>query len=252
VVIVSLLAIALFFLPLSNWGWKWFTSVEPSVESTFAVNNKGISNHQDLSLSEPTGSAAVKERTQDAIPLSSHNLELTGAIVTPVESFALIRTNGGPELLYTIDQDIISGVVLRAVYADHVLIRHAGSTKSLKLKMYTPTSLGGTNSTASESTPQTATLITPEEIDQRMLKAVFKRQALMVPNAGGGFQVSKIRPNSPYMQIGLRTGDVITSVNGQAVNSMDDIIKLHQLLEVSEISLVNIGIQRASKNEALQ
>ncbi len=82
-----------------------------------------------------------------------------------------------------------------------------------------------------------------------MQKPDFLSQALMVPNAGGGFLVREIQPGSMYEKLGLRVGDVIQSVNGQAVNTVDDVMRLYQQFE--SVANVSVEVRRAGRVETL-
>jgi type II secretory pathway component PulC len=58
----------------------------------------------------------------------------------------------------------------------------------------------------------------------------FLRQASVVPVNGGGFQVRQIQPGSVYVKLGLQSGDIIKSINGEPVRNAEDAIRLYQQL----------------------
>jgi general secretion pathway protein C len=90
-------------------------------------------------------------------------------------------------------------------------------------------------------------------LTQQMQKPEFLSQALMVPNAGGGFLVREIQPGSVYEKLGVRTGDVIRSVNGQPINNMDEVMKLYQQLGgIDKLGSVAIEVTRGGRTESLQ
>jgi general secretion pathway protein C len=70
-----------------------------------------------------------------------------------------------------------------------------------------------------------------------------------VPNAGGGFLVRELQPGSIYEKLGLRPGDVIRTVNGQPVSSMDDVMRLYQQFGSAE--RVQVDVQRGGRSESL-
>jgi len=61
----------------------------------------------------------------------------------------------------------------------------------------------------------------------------------------GGVLVSSVVDDSPAARAGLKAGDVITSLNGQAVGSHDDLVR--QLGGIREDEAVTIGIMRDRK-----
>ena len=74
------------------------------------------------------------------------------------------------------------------------------------------------------------------------------KQVLIYPYTGDqgeqleGFRISNIRAGNVLLQMGLRSGDVITGVNGEAVGGPDDAAKLFERL--SEGGEVTIDINR--------
>ena len=90
-------------------------------------------------------------------------------------------------------------------------------------------------------------------LTQQMQKPEFLSQALMVPNAGGGFLVREIQPGSVYEKLGIRPGDVIRSVNGQPINNMEEVMKLYQQLGgINQVGNVAIEVTRGGRTESLQ
>jgi general secretion pathway protein C len=198
----------------------------------------------------------------DRIPLSSLNLVLTGVMVGGAHNFALISVNGGNETAFSIGEEILAGAALHAVYPDRAVLRRAGALESLVLKdslalpegsiVTSPqyrkdAPLAGIRGNGSNFTVERNTLA------QQMQKPEFLSQALMVPNAGGGFLVREIQPGSVYEKLGVRAGDVIRSVNGQPINNMDEVMKLYQQLGgINQASNLAVEITRGGRTESLQ
>jgi len=88
-----------------------------------------------------------------------------------------------------------------------------------------------------------------QQLQQQLGKPEFLSQALIVPNADGGFLVRQIQPGSLYEKLGLRPGDVIRNVNGQALTSMEDVMKLYQ--QFGSAQRVLVEVQRQGRNETL-
>lgn len=57
-----------------------------------------------------------------------------------------------------------------------------------------------------------------------------------------GLTISRIQRDSIFSQLGLRSGDIITGVDGQAIESVDDALKFYNQLKTS--SNVNLQIRR--------
>jgi general secretion pathway protein C len=57
-----------------------------------------------------------------------------------------------------------------------------------------------------------------------------------------GLALSDIKPNSIFRRMGLRNGDVLKSVDGQQIRSVDDALKLYESLKSADS--VNVQLQR--------
>lgn len=269
---LNLAMLVLLAASLAQWTWRiWQPNVEPPAPATTAaVDIAPEYNINTLTSANLFGQAApvATQVALENIPLSSLNLSLTGVMVTPAGSFALISADGGPELPIGIGEEITGGVVLHEVYADRALIRRGGATESLMLKDGAPPLPSGSIVTQPRAparpTPAPATAevqqlgnnsyqVKRDQINKQMQRPEFLSQALMVPNAGGGFLVREIQPGSLYEKLGLKVGDVINSVNGQPVNTVEDVMKIYQQLSGgNNASQITLDVRRAGKNESLQ
>lgn len=65
-----------------------------------------------------------------------------------------------------------------------------------------------------------------------------------------GLTLSRIQRDSIFTQLGLRSGDIITGVDGQKIQSVDDALKFYNSLKSA--SNVSIEIRRRGKTEQLE
>jgi general secretion pathway protein C len=263
---INVVAMLLLTYSLAQWSWRL-------MEPTPVLNNRlpiapiadGAAELRQLLSANLFGqvdlTAGQANLSPDSIPLSSLNLVLTGVMVGGAHNFAFISVNGGNETAFGIGEEILAGAALHAVYPDRAVLRRAGALESLILKdilalpegsiVTSPqyrkdAPLSGIRGSGGNYTVERNTLT------QQMQKPEFLSQALMVPNAGGGFLVREIQPGSVYEKLGVRPGDVIRSVNGQPINNMDEVMKLYQQLGANQISNVALEITRGGRAESLQ
>lgn len=265
---INLTLLALLSFSLARGTWRMLApGTAGGAPAVSGINDaSGDYNLPALLSSNLFGQAAAVPRSAavslETIPLSSLNLVLTGVLVTPTGSYALISADGSPELPFGIGQEVISGVSLYAVYADRVLIRRGGATESLMLKDAGADLPDGSVLVGSPQRPGRSNAAGPvrrqadnrfdinrRQLTQQMQTPEFLTQALMVPNAGGGFLVREIKPGSLYEKLGLQVGDVIHMVNGQAVNTVEDVMRLYQQFET--VANVEIQVRRAGQTETL-
>ncbi len=64
-----------------------------------------------------------------------------------------------------------------------------------------------------------------------------------------GFNLSGIRPGSIFSEMGLKSGDIITGVNGKKIESVDDALKLYESLKSS--SNVQLQLKRKGRQKTI-
>lgn len=97
-------------------------------------------------------------------------------------------------------------------------------------------------------------------IDRGMLNeqlddlATLGRQARVIPHYKDGrpqgFKIVGVRPGSLYSHIGVRSGDVIKSVNGEEITSPNKALELYERLKNSDN--VNVDVERRGRPVALE
>jgi len=266
-VAVSVIAALLLAYSLAQWSWRL---MEPApalnAQTPAAPVADNAAQLRQLLSANLFGQADItsgRNLSPDSIPLTSLNLVLTGVMVGGTNNFAFISINGSNETAFGIGDEILSGASLHAVYPDRAVLRRGGALESLVLKETVTLAEGSivTSPQYRSDTPPLSSIrssgnsytVARNTLTQQMQKPEFLSQALMVPNAGGGFLVREIQPGSVYEKLGVRTGDVIRSVNGQPINNMEEVMKLYQQLGgVNQAGNVEIEVTRGGRTESLQ
>jgi general secretion pathway protein C len=260
-------AAMLLLLTASMAHWTWLLAKPPlhplGVTSTTLSASPGDFSVQPLLSAHLFGQAsqALMERRLDNLPISSLNLILTGVIASPGGGYALISANGQAQESYTVGDMITAGAVLQAVFPDRVVIRRNGILESLMLQGFDKTnadqrasvpaaSRAATNFSAIvKETSANHFSVERENLAAQMRTPEFLRQATVVPASDGGFLVRHIQPGSLYEKLGLQIGDVIKTINGQPVNTIEDAIRQYQQLDT--VTAVEMQINRGGKIEQL-
>ena len=180
------------------------------------------------------------------------NITLTGVAVRTTGGCALVIVQGQPESAFCAGEELTPGVRLDAVERDRIVIVRNGAREAVPLKdsdkgaslivpslvppIVQPSASGGQ-------------LVDRRQLQQQLGRPEFLSQALIVPNPDGGFLVRQIQPGSLYEKLGLRPGDVIRNVNGQALTSMEDVMRLYQ--QFGSAQRVLVEVQRQGRNETL-
>ncbi|HJW81994.1 MAG TPA: type II secretion system protein N, partial [Acidiferrobacterales bacterium] len=223
---VNVVAILLLTYSMAQWSWRLMEPApalhDQRPSAPIADSASELRQLLSANLFGQADVAAGQGLSPSSIPLTSLNLVLTGVMVGGSNNFAFISINGANETAFGLGDEILAGATLHAVYPDRAVLRRGGALESLVLKdsialpegsvVTSPqyrkdAPLSGIRGSGTSFTVERSTLT------QQMQKPEFLSQALMVPNAGGGFLVREIQPGSVYEKLGVRTGDVIRSVN---------------------------------------
>ena len=65
-----------------------------------------------------------------------------------------------------------------------------------------------------------------------------------------GLMLSRVKPNSLFMRMGLRNGDVISGVNGQQLQTVDDAMSFYEKLKESDE--VTVQLKRGGRERTIQ
>lgn len=266
-VAVNVIAALLLAYSLAQWSWRLMEpapvlNARPST-APIADNAAELRQLLGANLFGQADITSGRNLSPASIPLTSLNLVLTGVMVGGANNFAFISINGSNETAFGIGDEILSGASLHAVYPDRAVLRRGGALESLVLKESVALPEGSivTSPQYRSDAPPLSSIrgsgnsytVARNTLTEQMQKPEFLTQALMVPNAGGGFLVREIQPGSVYEKLGVRTGDVIRSVNGQPINNMEEVMKLYQQLGgINQAGNVAIEVTRGGRTESLQ
>jgi general secretion pathway protein C len=186
---------------------------------------------------------------------STLGLILRGTVAEgdPKAGFAVIADGPDGERAFRVGEDVVAGVKLGAVYADRIVLLRGSAEETLKLPRdsnlapvdvvratpATASSRSGANAraeasrtgaaAAAASAPAAQTVKAPTDWQQQVEHLrqnpdeLMKRVQIVPVLDGGkltGVRVSAGADAALINQIGLRPGDIVTSVNGMPVDSL--------------------------------
>ncbi len=202
------------------------------------------------------GIAKADPSTQDPAnaPLSSANLVLAGTIATedPKHGIAII-SDGGPSKVYSVGQNV-NGATLHSVYLDHVILDRGGTLETLLL----PRQLAGDRNRASPvrrigADPRTAAAV---DNIRRMVQqdpGILDQVMRTVPsydNAAGklrGFRAYPGRNRAIFNKLGLKPGDLVTAINGQAFDDPQRSQEVFNTIQTSDH--VTVTLERGGQKQ---
>lgn len=187
------------------------------------------------------------------------NLKLRGLLASsdPEAARAIIADGKGVEEAYAVGQNLPGNAVLREIYADRVILEYRGRLEALRLPKEDSDSVQVTKNKSRQArrpgvkqagTPDNAALLRQyrDALINRPQSLMNLVNATPVTEKGSGkLKGYRIRPGKDRKllgQFGLKSGDVVTSVNGVA---LDNPIKALEIMrDLSTATSVTLDVER--------
>ena len=202
------------------------------------------------------GVATADPAAQDPAnaPQSTANLVLTGTIATqdPKRGVAII-SDGGPSKVYSVG-DNIGGASLHSVYLDHVILDRGGALETLQL----PRQLGpGMRGPAVVRRPgaDPRTLAAVDNIRRLVQQdpGILDQVMRTVPsfdsaaNKLRGFRAYPGRNRAIFNKLGLKPGDLVTAINGTALDDPQRSQEVFNTIQTSDH--VTVTVERGGQKQ---
>ena len=258
--LVSLVLAALIAVELARIAVSFLSgpvkSPQPLIASTAQTRQHPAVDIQSVVSAHLFGIAKADPSTQDPAnaPLSSANLVLAGTIATedPKHGIAII-SDGGPSKVYSVGQNV-NGATLHSVYLDHVILDRGGTLETLLL----PRQLAGDRNRPSPvrrigADPRTAAAVDNirrmVQQDPGLLDQVM-RTVPSYDNAAGklrGFRAYPGRNRAIFNKLGLKPGDLVTAINGQALDDPQRSQEVFNTIQTSDH--VTVTLERGGQKQ---
>src|SRR6202050_1347131 len=195
--------------------------------------------------------AADPNQDPSSAPTSTSNLVLTGTIATqdPKRGVAIV-SDGGPSKVYSVG-DNIGGASLHSVYLDRVILDRGGSLETLLLPRVLPNAHMAPR--APGASPRTVAAV---ENIRRMVQedpGILDQVMRTVPsydNAAGklrGFRAYPGRNRLIFTKLGLRSGDLVTAINGQPLDDPQHSQEVFNTIQSS--NTVTVTVERGGQKQ---
>lgn len=191
------------------------------------------------------GQAASNLDSRNA-PTTSMAMVLAGTIASedPTKGFALIGDSAASARVYAVGASLPGGVRLHEVYRDRVIIDRGGALEALLLPRNAAL-LGAPPPTAART--QDNPLRAAQEALQRnpdALSEIVRAQPVGDLGAGKirGVRVFPGRNTAAFSKLGLRAGDLVTSVNGAPLDDPNRALEIFGTLQ--SVPEARVGVIR--------
>lgn len=183
-------------------------------------------------------------------------LKLMGTVAGAKEqAYAVIWNDGEKrENLYRIG-DTIENAIVQLILREKVVLSVNGKNEILEIEKESFTqSTDSPSPSQSEETGSKNLTLNRNQIDDAVQNInTLMQQVRIRPHFTGGkpdgLSLTGIRPNSLFHNMGLKSGDIITKVDGQSIESVDDALKFYQSLKAA--SNVKLELKRRGQIETI-
>ena len=183
------------------------------------------------------------------------NLSLKGTIAsTPTElAVAIISDGNNDEEVYSIGEQVTSGASLHAVYADRVVLNENGVLTNLKLPKDFPegqaTMTRRTPALASRATSNTQSIQAVVAQNVSKLADVIRPTPYFVNGQQQGYRVYPGRDRQAFSKLGLRPGDLVKDIDGQALTDPNQAMQIFESLNNAE--QVSVTVERNGQPQVI-
>jgi len=225
---------------------------------------------EPISLDDLAGTASASGESPPVASLEG--AELVGTMVSSNQKDSLatvvLSAKGDTKFVLLSEGDSLGEATVISIESKRVVFMQGGQEKVLNLLGETknsplvatttnPPSAAGTNPTDSQIQQ-----VGPYkyEVDKAVISDFMKNMASassgarIMPDANGGFKVSFVRSFSVFYKLGIRSGDVISSVNNIQLDSIDQTFALYtKLKDANHLTLsVNRGGQTINMDYSIR
>ncbi len=227
------------------------TSVQSStVTDVTAIANAhmfGVADQEDA----PVAVVPTADENLEETRLTNLSLKGTVASARPEFSVAIIADGNNEEKVYAIDEQIGSSAKLHAVYADRVVLNENGKLTNLRLPKEFPTSQPNSvrRNTAVRRQASRNSIQSVVSNNLTNLADVIRPTPYFSNGKQVGYRVYPGRNRQQFAALGLRPGDLIKDIGGQALTDPTQAMQVFQSLGSAQE--VSVTVERNGQAETI-
>jgi general secretion pathway protein C len=254
--LAALIAVELARIAISLLGATPVRSPQPVLTNVAVHDHNAGLDVQSLVSAHLFGVAVADPTAQDPAnaPQSTANLVLAGTIATsdPKRGVAII-SDSGPSKVYMVG-DKLGGASLHSVYLDHVILDRGGALETLLLpRLLGPGMRAPPVTRRPGADPHTAAAVDNirrmVQQDPGILDQVMRTVPSYDSAAGKlrGFRAYPGRNRQIFNRLGLKPGDLVTAINGTALDDPQHSQDVFNTIQTSD--RVTVTIERAGQKQ---
>ncbi len=261
---VSVLAVILIGYYLARLFWLLYPAgpqppwQPPPAMNPSGVTTAGTADYSTIAAAHLFGEASKEPPSLDGdaaltAPDTSLSLQLRGAIATPDERFAhaIIADSSGNEKVYFVNATLPGGATLQQIQPDRVILARAGQLEVLRL----PREGQGGAAPAGGMAPRSFTPPPAQNVQELVARNapafldVVRPQPFMPGGQLKGYRIYPGPNREQFAALGLRAGDLVTEINGVALNNPAQGMEVFRSL--GETAQVTVTVERDGQPQVL-
>lgn len=265
---VSLLLVVVIAWQLGKIGWMLvpgpaagdlvpLPAVMPATTSQTGASTdvQAIADAHMFGVADQETAAPVVVEEENLADTRLTNLNLKGTIASdyPDYSVAVIADGNAEEKVYVIGDSLGSGTTIHAIYPDRVVLNENGALTNLKLPKEFPNAVAtvARRDLTSTRRVQEETQSIQDVVSENMTKLtdVIRPTPYMVNGEQAGYRVYPGRNRQQFAALGLRPGDLIMDIDGQALSDPTQAMQIFQSLGTAE--QVTVTVERNGQPETI-
>ena len=264
VVFVASLGIALALGINAYIEYKFFTLPPIQVKPVKANTIKQEKDYSNISLLfekfQQEKTAVVKEKSEKPQVVESKTslggLSLVGTIIINNEKYALINVGNNPKIVKI--GSSVSGYTVKDIGKYYVVLSRNGKIYKLTVKVDVASSKY-TSRRSYQRIKSSSTDTVTYKLDRRYVEeqtsdiGKILKDVFVVPVVRNGetvgFKFRYVKPGSLLYKYGLRSGDLILSVNDRPVRTVEEAFKIYNILRNE--SIVKVEVERRGKRKTI-
>jgi general secretion pathway protein C len=255
--LATLIAVELARIGISLFGGGPVRSPQPVLAGPAPRAPRAGLDIQSVVSAHIFGIAAADPTAQDptTAPQSTANLVLTGTIATsdPKRGVAII-SDGGPSKVYSVGENV-GGASLHSVYLDHVILDRSGALETLLLPRLLGPGMKAPPLVRRSAGADPRTVAAVDNIrrmvqqDPGLLDQVMRTVPSYDSAAGKlrGFRAYPGRNRQIFNKLGLKPGDLVTAINGTALDDPQRSQDVFNTIQTSD--RVTVTVERSGQKQ---
>jgi len=215
-----------------------------------AIAGAHVFGEADADNEAPSEFVVVDDNLEDT---RLSNLRLKGTIASPEPdmSAAIITDGADEEKVYLIGDPISSAAKLHAVYTDRVVLNENGNLTNLRLPEEFAAVAAPVRRTSARQRRSQNTNSIQSVVSQNVarLADVIRPTPYFVDGQQQGYRVYPGRDRRQFASLGLRPGDLIKDIDGQALTDPTQAMQIFQSLGTSD--QVSVTVERNGQPETI-